>query len=160
MSTISLQTAAVISGSFLAGAMMSLSLISVPVFLDTTSQAPQLFRQWARTYHYGHLALPTLSVCTLGLYVLVAFRKRAARRPWLSSLSAGLVTVLMVPFTWVFMVPTNNELFRLEAVSAEDPNVMGLQAATGLVAHWSRLHLARSLFPLAGAALGATTLLE
>ncbi|KAK3898726.1 hypothetical protein C8A05DRAFT_47035 [Staphylotrichum tortipilum] len=160
MSTTSLQAAAVVSGSFLTGAMMSLSLISVPVFLDTTPQVPQLFRQWARTYHYGHLVLPTLSVCTFGLYGLAALRKRAAQRPWLPSLLAGVVTVLMVPFTWIFMVPTNNQLFLLEAASALDPDVMGMAAGTALVVYWSRLHLARSLFPLAGAVLGAAKVLE
>ena len=33
---------------------MGLSLVAVPVFLDTDTQADHLVQQWARLYHYGH----------------------------------------------------------------------------------------------------------
>jgi Domain of unknown function (DUF1772) len=134
--------------------MMSLSLMAVPVLLDTTTQAPQLFHQWARMYHYGHQVLPTMAVGTFLLYNYVAVKKRRARKSWGVFVLAGVMTLSMLPFTWIFMVPTNNELFRLEGVSKAEPLVRGIVEAKELVVKWSWLHLTRSLLPLAGAVMG------
>ena len=139
---------------------MSLSLMAVPVLLDTTTQSALLFRQWVRMYHYGHQALPTLAVSTFALYLYTAFRRTRSKtqQPWGIFVTAGVVTLSMLPFTWIFMLATNNELFRLERVARSDPQVMGIDEAKGLVRHWSRLHFMRSLLPLAGAVIGMTTL--
>ncbi|KAI0595127.1 hypothetical protein F4775DRAFT_595616 [Biscogniauxia sp. FL1348] len=154
MSTTGAQATAVITGSFLSGAMMSLSLMAVPVLLDSTTQAPQLFHQWTRMYHYGHQVLPTMAVGTLLLHGYTALRRRAAKRSWGIFLLAGIITVSMLPFTWLVMVPTNNELFRLETVSRTDPAVMTIENAKELVVKWSWMHFTRSLMPLTGAILG------
>lgn len=150
--------------------MLSLSLIAVPVYLDTTAQAPELLHQWARTYHYGHQVLPAMAVGTALLYgyIAVAARKQQrqkqhaktdARRlestQWTLLALAGLATFAMVPFTWLVMVPTNNELFRLERASRSNADVIGFADARSLVVSWSLMHLTRSLMPLAGAVLGA-----
>lgn len=133
---------------------MSLSLMAIPVFLDTTTQAPQLFHQWVRMYHYGHQVLPTMAVGTFFLYSYIAAKKHRAKRPWAVFALAGVTTLSMVPFTWLFMVPTNNELFRLEGLSKAEPLVKGIVEAKELVVKWSWLHIARSLLPLAGAVMG------
>lgn len=141
---------------------MSLSLISVPVFRDTTKTAGQLYIQWARTYHYGHLLLPCLSVSTFLLYQYTAWSKKRAGslKQWRSLLVAGIVTVLMVPFTWVFMTPTNNKLFALEEMAQINANSVGsLREAQDLVLKWSMLHMTRSMFPLVGAIMGSVVLL-
>jgi hypothetical protein len=142
--------------------MMSLSLVAVPVFLDTTQTAGELYKQWARTYHYGHLGLPALSVSTFLFYGYTAWRKRkAGNKHWRSQLLAGVVTVLMVPFTWIVMVPTNDKLFALEAQARAGALQVGtLREAQELVTKWSVLHIARSLFPLAGTILGSAALLR
>ncbi|KAG6359554.1 hypothetical protein INS49_013075 [Diaporthe citri] len=103
------------------GCMTSISAVAVPVFLDTTPEPALLFQQWARTYHYGHQALPTLSVATCGLYAYLTMKRRAAQQPWVAYAAAAIVTVIMVPFTWIVMVPTNNLLFRLTAESQVQP---------------------------------------
>ena len=132
---------------------MSLSLMAVPVLLDTTTQAPQLFHQWVRMYHYGHQVLPTMSVGTLLLYSYVSIIKRN-KKSWIVFALAGATTVSMLPFTWAFMVRTNNELFRLEELSKAEPLVKGIEEAKELVVKWSWLHLTRSLLPLTGAVMG------
>lgn len=134
--------------------MTSLSLVAVPVFLDSITSAPQLFQAWARMYHYGHQAMPTMAVGTLVLWTYVALKRRGANKPWRTPALAGAITVLMLPFTWLVMVPTNNELFRLEAAGAEIGSVT-LGEARALVVSWAWMHLTRSVFPLAGAVLGA-----
>lgn len=133
---------------------MSLSLIAVPVFLDTTTEAPRLFHQWARMYHYGHQVLPGMAVGTFLLYGYVAAKKRGVKQPWGVFVLAAVATVSMLPFTWIFMVPTNSELFRLEAASKEELSVAGIPEAKELVSRWAWLHFTRSLFPLVGAILG------
>jgi hypothetical protein len=162
MSTTGAHRTALITGSLLSGAMLSLSLISVPVLLDTTTQAPQLFHQWVRMYHYGHQVLPTMAVGTSLLYAYTAstIKKRQSKSDdsskWHVLALAALATVSMVPFTWLVMVPTNNELFRLQRESVVNADVMGFEEARGLVVSWSWMHLTRSLLPLVGAVLGAS----
>lgn len=134
---------------------MSLSLMAVPVLLDTTTQAPQLFHQWARMYHYGHQVLPTMAIGTFLLYAYASAKKRSAKKSWSIFALAGVTTMSILPFTWIFMVPTNNELFRLEEVSKVEPLVKGIVEAKELVVKWTWLHTTRSLLPLTGAAIGA-----
>jgi hypothetical protein len=134
--------------------MMALSLMAVPVLLDTTTDAPQLFFQWVRMYHYGHQVLPTMSIATFLLYAYVSFRRRSAKKSWAAYLLAGAITVTMVPYTWIVMVPTNNELFRLQKLSEVEPLVKGIAEAKELVVKWSWMHLTRSSMPLAGAVMG------
>lgn len=135
------------------GAMVSLSLVAVPVFLDTTTEAAQLFFQWTRMYHYGHQVLPVMAVCTLHLYGYTCTKKWGTKRPWGLFALAGVTTVSIIPFTWIFMVPTNNELFRLEAASKAEPLVLEISGAKELMVKWTWLHFTRSLLPLAGAIL-------
>lgn len=134
--------------------MMSLSLMAVPVLLETTTEAPQLLFQWVRMYHYGHQVLPTMAVGTFLLYSYTCIKRSRAKKPWAVFALAGVTTISMLPFTWFVMVPTNNELFRLEVASKVEPLVMGILGAKELVVKWSWLHFTRSLMPLAGAVLG------
>jgi hypothetical protein len=133
---------------------MSLSLMAVPVLLETTTEAPQLLFQWVRMYHYGHQVLPTMAVGTFLLYSYTCIKRSRAKKPWAVFALAGVTTISMLPFTWFVMVPTNNELFRLEVASKVEPLVMGILGAKELVVKWSWLHFTRSLMPLAGAVLG------
>ncbi|KAM0795936.1 hypothetical protein BDR22DRAFT_882859 [Usnea florida] len=154
MSTTAIQVTALVTGSYLSGVMSSLSLIAIPVFFDTITSAPQLVRAWERMYHHGHTALPTLSVGTLALWAYAASRRRNAGEPWRLCALAGITTVLMVPFTWLVMVPTNNELFGL-AAAGEDLQGVTCADVRALVGSWAGMHLTRAAFPLAGAVLGA-----
>ncbi|KAI0127019.1 hypothetical protein BJ170DRAFT_630758 [Xylariales sp. AK1849] len=155
MSTTSGQVTAVLAGSFLSGAMASIALVAVPVFLDTTTDGPLLTTQWARMYHYGHQVMPSMSVGTCLLYGYMTAKKRSAKRPWGTLAAAGATTVIMVPFTWFIMAPTNNQLFRLNALSKTDPSAVGLGEVKDLVVKWWWLHLARTIFPLVGAIIGS-----
>ncbi|KAL4985709.1 DUF1772-domain-containing protein [Aspergillus falconensis] len=142
------------------GAMLCLSAIAVPVFLDTDHTSSHLVRQWARTYHYGHIILPAVCIATCGLYAYITLTKRATgRKHWRTYAAAGMTTLAMVPFTWVLMTPTNNTLFGLEKASSETGED-DLGAVRQLVVTWSWLHVTRSLFPLVGAIFGLRGLLE
>jgi hypothetical protein len=156
------------------GTMISLSLMAVPVFLDTTDQAPQLFKEWLSMYNYGFPTLPTISIVTCALYLFTALRARALGSPcWALSAAAGVVTVVMVPFTWVYMWPTNEAIMALEketrGLEGESESdgkgkrkaaVADIGEARILVRKWNRTHFTRSLFPLAGALVGLYGLLQ
>ncbi|KAF2245585.1 DUF1772-domain-containing protein [Trematosphaeria pertusa] len=151
---------AVVSGSFLSGTMMSLSLLAVPVFLSTTTSPTQLLREWARMYALGHQVLPSISVATMVLYSYTAYTQRVANKRWKIFVAAGVTTVLMLPFTWFIMAPTNGRLFALEAAARMGGDGASWEAVKGLVGRWRLLHLCRSLFPLGGALLGLGGLWE
>lgn len=131
------------------GAMVSISLLAVPTCLDTTLSAAQLCRMWERVFHYGHRALPALALATCGLYMSIARKEKSKRRPLMI---AGLWTVSIMPFTWIFMFPTNDRLFAM--VAAGEAQAPSFTEARGLVVRWCRLHLTRSMFPLIGAVVG------
>lgn len=143
---------------------MSLSLVAVPVFIETTTRSPQLFHQWARMYHYGHQVLPGMAICTFILYICASLRSYRAEKPkpWGILLLAGLVTVSIIPFTLLVMKPTNDRLFHLESITRTlrtgddtEVDVMDIKEAEGLVAYWALMHLIRSTFPFIGVTIGA-----
>ncbi|KAL4742011.1 hypothetical protein BDV11DRAFT_167700 [Aspergillus similis] len=164
--------------------MITLSTITVPVLLETSTHPPQLLHQWVRTYHYGHISLPSISVATAILYFYIAAYQGAREQPWRKAALVGLLTIIIVPFTWIVMSSTNGMLFGLEAGNRDysqlfeqsadrsglkgsnasqshgfddvgvDVDVATLEGVRGLLVRWKWMHLVRSLFPLMAAVLG------
>lgn len=142
---------------------MSLSVIVIPVFLDTDTEPTQLIRHWARLYRYGGFYMPALSVAVTGLYGYSALRKRTSnRKQWLIYAAAGATTITMVLFTLLMMAPTNNILLRMEALASASAtaSAVGLSTVQDLVVRWAWLHVVRSVFPLVGAILGLVGILQ
>lgn len=141
---------------------MSLSMLAVPVFLSTTTSPPQLLREWAHMYSLGHQVLPSISVATMGLHFYTAIsQKQKAKQPrWKAFAIAGLTTVLMLPFTWFVMTPSNAKLFALEEGARTGTVAASWEEVRGLVAWWRLLHIGRSCFPLVGSLVGLSGLWE
>jgi hypothetical protein len=144
--------------------MSALSLMAVPVLLETTDEPTQLYRQWVTMYGHGHQVLPGLAIITAGLYARIALSLRSTTRPWSLFVLAGLATVAIIPFTLVFMVPTNDLLFALEKGTEKGTEKgqgsMSIMDAKELVLWWSRLHLMRSVMPLIGAVIGVSAVVK
>jgi hypothetical protein len=140
--------------------MSGLALIMVPVLLDVNAQTAHLLRQWVCLYNYGHRILPAISISTLCIYGYVVYNRWTDGGSWVSYGLAGLLTVGIIPFTLIVMQPSNNLLFQLEANIQSSPKATTLEDAQKLVTKWSRMHLVRSMFPLAGAVLGFSALLN
>ncbi|KAH6692173.1 hypothetical protein DL95DRAFT_316528 [Leptodontidium sp. 2 PMI_412] len=158
---IGVQATAVATGSFLAGAMVCLTSVVIPVFLDTDTEPTHLLRHWVRLYHYGHIYMPALCIGTVGLYGYSAMKGRASEsRQWLAYAVAAATTIAMVPFTWIFMAPINDILFGWEETATAGTFAAELGAVRKVVVKWAWLHLVRSAFPLIGAALGFRTILR
>lgn len=136
---------------------MSLCFVAVPAILDTATEATHLRAQWARMYHYGHHILPAIAVGTCLLHSCVSFEKGRAGTPWGLSMLAGITTVSIAPFTWVFMLATNDELARL----GEKPlGAADMLRVRKLVVKWTWLHLTRSFLPLVGAVMATISMLQ
>jgi hypothetical protein len=125
---------------------MSICFMTVPVLLDTATYAAHLQKQWERLFHYGHIIMPSIAVGTGLINSYIALNKARDRRPWRIFALAAITTVSIAPFTWIFMTPTNNELFRL----GTQPQAIEMPQLKELLARWTWLHFVRSLFPLAG----------
>ncbi|KAH8810952.1 hypothetical protein F5884DRAFT_854320 [Xylogone sp. PMI_703] len=147
---------AIVSGSFLSGAMMSLSAFVIPVLLDTNASPGHILRQWVRLYHYGHIYLPVLCIATCGIYGISAYQRARNGQKWQAYGYAILLTIAMVPFTWVIMTPTNNTIFELD-ISNSASDLIYVRA---LIVKWAWMHVTRSLSPLLGAYLGFTHLMQ
>ncbi|KAL6232655.1 EthD domain-containing protein [Aspergillus navahoensis] len=151
-----LKNPAIVTGSFLSGAVITLSTITVPVLPETSTHPPQLRRQWVRTYYYRHISLPSISVVTAILYFYIAACQGARKQPWRKAALGGLLTI-MVPFTWVVMCATNGLLFefggwerdyrQLIEQSAGRSGLAGSntsQRVRGLLVCWKWMYLIRS----------------
>ncbi|ESZ98978.1 hypothetical protein SBOR_0636 [Sclerotinia borealis F-4128] len=158
---IGVQATAVVTGSFLTGAMVCLTGVVIPVFLNTDAESIHLLRHWARLYHYGHIYMPGLCVGTVGLYGYSALKGRTSKsQQWRTYAFAAAITIAMVPFTWIFMAPTNNILFGWEKMATTKTSGEELSSVQEVVVKWAWLHLARSVFPFIGAVLGFTGILQ
>jgi hypothetical protein len=73
---------------------------------------------------------------------------------------ASVMTSFMVPFTWIFMAPTNKILYEWNASSTRATSAVDLSAVSDIVIKWAWLHVARSVFPMIGVILGFRGLLE
>ena len=139
---------------------MGLSLTTIPLFLDTNTQSAHMLTQWVRLYHYGHLLLPSMAIATFLMYAYTVNAKWASGNKWVTCAAAGVVTVSMIPFTLIVMAPTNSTLFRLEKEIKVEAAVATLDQVQALVTRWGRMHFVRSLFPLVGAVLGFSGLMD
>ncbi|KAL4876811.1 hypothetical protein BJY04DRAFT_199292 [Aspergillus karnatakaensis] len=166
MSDVGVEAAAVIAGSFLSGAIMSVYMLTIPALFESTSNPGQLVKHWTRIYLNGHYKGPVICLSTTALYGLATVSKYAAGENWKVFATAGALTTGMIPFTVALIVPTNNTLFRLEGQAKKDTGgSAGASGVTwaeaeGLVRKWNRLNAIRSLFPLSGAVLGLMAILK
>ncbi|KAI0175057.1 hypothetical protein BJ166DRAFT_513551 [Pestalotiopsis sp. NC0098] len=145
------EVTALIGGSFLSGAMMSISMVGVPALRDTGTQAATILHQWRRIYHYGHSIMPVLALSTCALYGCAALQRRSKRqKSWALLGLAGIATVCIIPFTLIIMAPVNETLFELENSIAANPGVISTEDAKSILSRWNSFHVVRSCIPLIG----------
>ncbi|KAB8203746.1 hypothetical protein BDV35DRAFT_384103 [Aspergillus flavus] len=93
---------------------MNLHLLTIPILIETTRQPAQLVHQWSRIFYSGHRKGPGIALVTGALYGYAAWAKYSVGEPWHHWMVAGVTTVSMVPYTWMFMNATNTALFHAE----------------------------------------------
>ncbi|KAE8324405.1 hypothetical protein BDV39DRAFT_207892 [Aspergillus sergii] len=152
-----LQATAVVMGSFMSGAMMSVYGLAMPAFLQTITQSGHLIRYQRHLYQIGTTKGRVLGLTTTLLYASVSVHQYLTGETWLVSAAAGLATISLVPFTEIVMASTNKALARLETETNRGVVISG-EKTEQLVRKWDRFNAVRAFFPLAGAVLGALQL--
>jgi Domain of unknown function (DUF1772) len=106
--------------------------------------------------------MPAVAVATTSLYIYAALRKRAARERsvWPIYAAAGVATLAIVPFTWVFMDPTNYTLFGLDELPKISTKMADETTVRRLLIKWAWLHVFRSLLPMTGSIMGLVGVLQ
>jgi len=127
---------------------MSLFLITIPVLLGTSTSAKHLLSQWNLIFSMGHTRGPSIAIAVGVIHAFTAWSLEDSR-----FVIAGLITISMIPYTWIVMRNVNNALFAASewAEEAKEENNEGVRQ---LVNAWSRFNAVRALFPLAGAVYG------
>ena len=105
--------------------------------------------------------MPPLAALTASLYGYTAYKLRSTSRTesqkkrWKLFTTAALLTLYIMPFTLIVMLPTNKALMRLNEMQIEPgPLVSNLQEVRDLVRRWNWLHIGRSLGPVVGCMVG------
>ena len=113
--------------------------------------APQdlQLRQWQLAYHAGARTMPRAAALTALGHAVVAWQQAAGGAEWRGLAAAAVLTLAIVPFTFAFIMPTNN---ALEREIASEIKTMPPATAVALLQKWARWNLFRSLLPLVGAA--------
>ncbi|EDP47080.1 hypothetical protein KXW38_001148 [Aspergillus fumigatus] len=158
---------AITGGVWLSGKITAHSLVSVPALLQTRSAdglSPcTILRVWRRIYEQGHRHSPQIAACTSTAFAYLAWCA-SDRTPRLLYGTAACSVMGIVPYTLLFMGPTNSRL--LERSAAEEEKVPGATRGEDMVnvpsemtteellSHWRFLAGIRGLLPLAGGILG------
>ena len=149
------------------GAVTCISVLSVPSLMLAPS--PLVARQWKKLYGRGARTAPSLALTSASMFGFLSYKFYGTLnhpKAELYGLSA-LLTVGIVPYTLIAMVPTNKKLTSRaetsEALSAEElfsqAGDSTAQSTKELLDLWATHNLARGLFPLAGSILGLWTTL-
>jgi hypothetical protein len=149
------------------GGCTAISAFCVPPLLLAPNSLVAL--QWKKLYDRGSKAAPPFAAASALAFSFLSYKFYGTLnhpKAELYALSA-LLTIGIVPYTLIAMVPTNNKLMR----KAEDARALSAEAmiaesedpreksAKELLDLWATHNLARGMFPLAGAILGLWTTL-
>ena len=142
----------------------------IPRLLE--SPTPLMLTQWSRTYHLGHATVPVTAAVAATSYLWLGLRAGLLPARARLYLTAGALTLGIVPYTMLFMLPTNKKLHALEerggvlavasvattaAVEGKGKGAIGVEeerGAKGLMDWWGVLNLGRAGLLLGGAVCG------
>jgi len=151
------QVAGITGPGLFSGLGITLSAITIPTIL--MSPTPLLLQQWRSTFLSGASIGPPLAIISFLNLGYVAYTKRneSIKNPgihsnpveWKSYAFCALATLVVVPFTIVFINGTNRILMA-ESASDSGKTSLADSQARSLVEKWSRLNALRSCFPILG----------
>lgn len=133
------------------GEIFTYSWGAVPAVLVATPISQHLAaKQWAAFYHRGHALGPPFAILGAGGFIWLALKSHS-----LLYWGAAILNIGIVPWTLLFMLPTNTSIFEVANMkdSSETPVREETQLAP-LLNTWASLNTIRSFFPFAGGVLG------
>jgi len=141
------------------GGIAGLSNFTVPGLLSAPVSGTLLAQQWQTVFDLGKAAMPTLAVVSLASYAYTAYDRSKRHLYWTRYAAAAALTISIVPFTLIFMNPTNQSLLQIASGGATAA-VVDDDSVRALLTKWAGLNLIRSLLPLGGAVAGLWALVQ
>lgn len=131
----------------------------MPGLLSAPVSGALLAQQWQTIFNLGKATAPTIAVASLAAFAYTAYDRSRRHLDWTRYATAGALTLAIVPFTLIFMHPTNQSLLQVAGGGATAA-VVNDDSVRALITKWAGLNLIRSLLPLGGAVVGLLTLTE
>ncbi|KAB8067973.1 DUF1772-domain-containing protein [Aspergillus leporis] len=151
--------------AWLSGNIAALSMNCVPGLIASRREdlAPPLLvvKQWRKVFEAGKAQNPPIAALTGAAFLYLAwsvrvgaplFQRAAYSRTGLY-VAAATLTFSIVPYTFLTMSTTNNELLKMERLST-DLSSHDTKESAKLLDKWVTLNGIRSLLPLAGGLMG------
>jgi hypothetical protein len=161
------QTVGITTSAILAGFVSSASFTLVPRMLE--SPTPLLLKQWGNAYNVGKRNAPPFAALSSACYFYLAYTlpSNAEKAKLYGYLAAGALTIGIIPYTVLVMLPTNKKLLakveETKALTVKDEVVeigLGNETAHKLVDSWGVLNLGRAVLLTAGSLVGTWTALN
>lgn len=108
-------------------------------------------------FEKGKATFPVFAAGTALNYFYVAYRNWGRELEWRGFVAGGVLQVMIVPFTLIFIAGINSKL-----LAVVDPNTkkeMSKDVAKTLIGQWGRLNAMRSTLGLLGTAAAVWNLL-
>ncbi|KAF2125645.1 hypothetical protein P153DRAFT_298963 [Dothidotthia symphoricarpi CBS 119687] len=144
------QTVGITASTYLLGATATLSFIAIPTVM--LAPAPLAAKQWRSVYDRGILVGPPLSILSTLAIGYLAYNRDRSSTPFKLNVTAAAFLASFVPFTFFFIVPTNEALFakeeQLASASLTDKNVeegvAEAETTHALIDKWGVVNLGRA----------------
>ncbi|KAH7380917.1 hypothetical protein BKA64DRAFT_749649 [Cadophora sp. MPI-SDFR-AT-0126] len=157
------QTLGITSSLILSGMTLSTSLTTVPRLLE--SPPSLLLQQWGHMYDRGKKTGSPIALLSSTSFFYLAYKAHTSlslSHKVYSYILAGLLSIGIIPYTFVVLVPTNRQLLRKVEVlgkvelSREDEKEMreAERSAHQLVDWWGVLNLGRGVLLVGSGVLG------
>ncbi|OIW26153.1 DUF1772-domain-containing protein [Coniochaeta ligniaria NRRL 30616] len=131
----------------------------MPGLLSAPVPGALLAQQWQTAFNLGKATMPTIAIGSLAAFAYAAYDRSRRHLDWKRYATAGALTLAIVPFTLIFMHPTNRSLLQVAGGGATAA-VVNDDSVRALITKWTGLNLIRSLLPLGGAVVGLWSLVE
>jgi hypothetical protein len=131
----------------------------MPGLLSAPVSGRLLAQQWQAMFNMGKVAAPTVAVVSVAAYAYTAYDRSKRHLYWTRYAAAGALTLSIIPFTLIFMHPTNQSLLQIASGGATAA-VVNDDSVRALITKWAGLNLIRSLLPLGGAVVGLWALVQ
>ena len=125
---------------------MQISMLAVPGLLAAPIPGQALARQWKAIYDIGKFAGPASSFISILGNSYLAKNRMDQGEEWGGFVSAALLAISIIPYTAMFMLPTNNALM---GVANGTIRSLGDDAVRKTLQRWGALNFGRSLLTLA-----------
>ncbi|KAF2746634.1 hypothetical protein M011DRAFT_468331 [Sporormia fimetaria CBS 119925] len=158
------QVVGITASAFLFGQNASLSYIATPTVMK--APAGLAAQQWAHAYGIGKKLGPPLAIISSLSTAYVAYHQDIDSLPFKLNVAATVLVPAIVPFTYAFMIKTNNKLLEKShtlSATADDKAETQEENVHALLDKWATLNLARAMLVGVGsilAAWGAVSKLE